>query len=130
MPHMVMAHDVDPKQAILDKIGDISGVRLFFRNILIGVYVRPKVTASGIHLSDNTVQEDVYQGKVGVVLKMGPGVLKDGDGDADTDNILKVGDWVVVRPSDYVSLEINKTPCRMGIDSAIRMVIPHPDVVW
>ena len=49
----------------------IDGIDVLFNQVLIAVYERPKVTASGIHLPDQSTDEDRYQGKVGLVLKRG-----------------------------------------------------------
>ena len=44
--------------------------------VLVAIYVRPKVTKSGIHIPDQTLQEDEYQGKVGLVLSWGPELVR------------------------------------------------------
>jgi len=71
MPYTRMHHDVDPKESILKELGDISGIEVFNTHVLIATYVRPN-TKSGIHLTDKYVEEDKYQGKVGLVVKKGP----------------------------------------------------------
>ena len=52
MPFMVMQHEVDPKQKLLDELGDISNVEIFNNQLLVAVYIRPKKTKSGIILAD------------------------------------------------------------------------------
>lgn len=39
MPYAPMMHDVDPKQKILDEIGDISKFEVFNNQILVAVYI-------------------------------------------------------------------------------------------
>lgn len=41
-------------------------------NVLIAVFVRPEKTTGGVFLADRTRGEDEFQGRVGVVLAMGP----------------------------------------------------------
>jgi hypothetical protein len=54
------------------KIGDISTLTLAANNVLVAVYKRPEKTKSGIILTDQNRDEDNYQSKVGLVLKVGP----------------------------------------------------------
>lgn len=130
MPHMVMDHDTDPKEVIWKAVGDLSEVQVKYRNVLLGTYIRPKKTKSGLHLTDQTVGEDVYQGKAHLVLAMGPDAFASGDGEWDEINGVEEGDWVVIRAGDAWAVNINGQDCRMCIDAAIRMKVPHPDTVW
>ena len=61
MPSVAMVHDVDPKKALLDKVGDLSGIDVFGNDILVAVYKRPNKTKSGIILADSTLSEDKWQ---------------------------------------------------------------------
>ena len=130
MSIVAMDHKVDPKKDLLDKIGDISKFEIFSNQILVAVYIRPEKTKGGIYLTDNNRAEDKYQGKVGLVLKMGPSAFVD-----DTQNWFKditVGqdDWIVFRPSDGWSLEINGVLCRILDDTSVRGKVDRPDRVW
>lgn len=139
MPSTVMEHLVDPKDAILQKVGDISGVEVFGSDILLAVYERPQKTASGIILADQSRSEDKWQGKTHLVLKLGPTAFVDEDGNKFRD--IDEGDWVVVRPSDGQLVTLNTLKvtgvskdntllCRITPDNAIRMRITHPDQIW
>ena len=130
MSIVAMDHKVDPKKDLLDKIGDISKFEIFNNQILVAVYIRPEKTKGGIYLTDNNRAEDKYQGKVGLVLKMGPSAFVD-----DTQNWFKditVGqdDWIVFRPSDGWSVEINGVLCRILDDTSVRGKVDRPDRVW
>ena len=46
-------------------------------NVLVLQYVKPDVTASGIHLPNVVQKEDEYQGRTGLVLSVGPGAWAD-----------------------------------------------------
>jgi co-chaperonin GroES (HSP10) len=130
MPPMKMKHTIDPKKEILDAVGDIKEVEIFNNQILVGIYIRPQMTASGILLTDKTVDEDKYQGKVGLVLKMGPEAFVDESGKWFKNMKIKVGDWVVFRPSDGWSVSINGKSCRILDDVAVRGRVQSPDIVW
>lgn len=128
----LMQHDRDPAEAIREEVGDIESVQLFYSQILVGIYKRPERTRSGIILTDKARDEDVYQGKVGLVLKKGPTAFRD-----DPENKIffhnqdvQKGDWIVFRPSDGWALSLNGTTCRVLQDVHVRARIPQPDIVW
>jgi co-chaperonin GroES (HSP10) len=134
LPHVQMEHGVDPKAFLLEGLGDISDVELFHNNLIVAIYRRPEKTAGGIILTDKHRDEDVYQGKIGMVVKLGPNAFK-GD-DAWNWPDIKEGDWVVFRPSDGWSMSIRgkgKTDpvlCRRLKDTSIEGRIPNPDMIW
>lgn len=123
----------DPKKEILDRIGNLDGYEIANNELLCAIYMRPEKTAGGIILTANNLKEDIYQGKTLLVLKIGPGcVFK---------NLkIKVGDWVVARPSDSWPLDVlafddimehdKFVPCRMVYDDRIRARISKPNMVW
>lgn len=130
MPFMIMDHAVDPKQKLLDDLGDISNVEIFNNQILVAVYIRPAKTKSGIYLSEQSRDEDKMQGKVGLVVKKGPSAFVDEANEWFKDVSVEVNDWVVFRPSDGWSITVNNVLCRMIDDTAIRGKVDVPDRVW
>ena len=130
MPPMKMAHAIDPKTELLQEVGDIKEVEIFKNQILCAIYIRPQKTKSGIILTEKYVDEDKYQGKVGLVLKMGPEAFVDDSGKWFKNMKIKVGDWVVFRPSDGWSVSINGKSCRILDDVAIRGRVQSPDIIW
>lgn len=124
-----MKHDGDPKQAVLDSIGDISGRRLAGHQVLIATYIRPNVLQSGMVISEDVRTEDVYQGKVGLIVKMGPLAFSELGPAWDSENTPKIGDWVVYRPMDGFMTQHNGHPCRTLEDKQIREILDHPDIV-
>lgn len=120
-----------PEQTIIDAVGDISQLELTGVQVLVGTYIRPKKTGGGIILTDKTRDEDLYQGKTGLVLKVGPGAFIDGD-NADTKFQgfkVKPGDWIFYGVQDGLSLNINGHHCRIVEDVHVRGRIPNPDMV-
>ena len=130
MPPMIMEHDGDPKEKILEALGDLSNVEVFNTQVLVAVYIRPQKTKSGLYLSDKTIDEDRYQGKVGLLVKMGPHAFHDESGEWFNDTSFRLHDWLVYRPSDGWSITVNGVLCRMLSDTQIKMRIQSPDAVW
>lgn len=139
MPSTLMKHDTDPREALLQKVGDLSDVDVFGSDVLLGVYQRPDKTASGIILTDSHRDEDKWQGKTHLVLKMGPTAFVDDDGNKFRD--IDAGDWVVIRPSDGQLVTLNTLKrsgiskddtvlCRIADAAVIRMRVQHPDSIW
>lgn len=134
VPHRAIekvASASDPRQAILDAVGDLSGVKIAGDSVLIGTYIRPQKTAGGIIRPDINVQEDVWQGKVGLVLKWGNTAYQDTPEyvfhDADK---VSPGEWGIYKVGDAWSLNINGYPCRLVRDVNIRMQIDDPQIVF
>jgi len=130
MPAMLMEHDVDPRQKLLEEIGDISKVEVFNNQILVAVYLRPEKTKSGLYMPDAHRDEDKYQSKVGLVLKKGPMAFDDNTGQWFNGVTINTNDWIVFRPSDGWSITINGVICRMIDDVNVRGRVDHPDRVW
>lgn len=112
----------DPKQAIIDAVGDLTNEVVLWDLVLIGIYIQPEKTAGGIIRPLDVVREDEFQGKAGVILKFGEGV----------DNIwgLKEGDWVASSIKDGLPCHINGTSCRLVPYERIRLKLSDPSVVF
>jgi co-chaperonin GroES (HSP10) len=145
MPQAAIKHaqEFDPKREILDKIGDLAHFEIAANEVLLAIYQRPEQTSGGIILTHNSLKEDIYQGKVGLVVKIGAACSFDIT-DAYSDTVFKLDvklhDWVVVRPSDTWALDINGNPklmekkdfvaCRLVRPRNIRARIRDPLVIW
>lgn len=130
MPYMVMQHDVDPKEKITAEVGDLSTVELFNNQILVGVYIRPQKTKSGIMLPGQTTDEDRFQSKVGLLLKKGPSAFEpNADGWFEGEEF-NVGDWLVFRPADGWSITVHGVLCRILNDTQVKGRVKAPDQVW
>jgi len=130
MPPMKMTHADNFKEDLLASLGDLNEIEVFNNNILVAIYIRPNKTKSGIFLTDDTTEQDKFQGKVGLVVKMGNSAFEDDTGRWFKGIKVKVGDWVVFRPSDGWSVAINSQPCRLMDDVVVRGRVKHPDLVW
>ena len=133
VPHRaisLVAESKNPKRTIIDTIGDLSGVDVLFNMVLIGTYIRPNVTKGGIIRPDANVQEDVWQGKAGLVLKIGPNAFVDDTDDSFYGQRVEVGEWCVYKVGDAWSLNINNYPCRLVRDSSIKLKVKDPNIVF
>ena len=139
MPATLVVHEEDPAETILDLAGDLEEVDIFNNKILVGVYQRENEakTAGGIILTHKTTDEDKYQSKVGLVLKMGPSAFVDFSDPPRwfIDQHIFLGDWVVYRPSDGWSLTLvskdskgkkQELLCRLLDDTSIMAKVEGP----
>lgn len=133
----------DTKADILAKLGDVSGFEIALNEVLLAIYERPEKTPGGIIQTHRTLKEDIYQGKVGLVVKIGGACRFEATDEASgvTFGIpIAMHDWVVVRPSDTWSLDVNGNPdalsredfvpCRLVKDRLIRAKVSNPASVW
>jgi len=118
-----MKHEKDPCLQILEEIGDLSGFQILNNEVLIAIYRRPEKTRGGIILTPNNLNEDLYQSKAGLVVKIGPS--------CEFPTVpIALHDWVIVRPSDTYALEVNFVSCRLTQDKFIRVKVATPGMVW
>ena len=111
------------------KVGDISAYReIFPTKVLCATLVREKI--GSIVLSDKSKDEDVYQGKAFLVLKLGACAYQNTDIVDYHGFGPKIGDWVEARPADGEHLKINGTDCRIFHERDIRGILEDPTIVW
>lgn len=130
MPFMKMDHNIDPSKKIIDEIGDLSGFEIFNNQVLVGIYIRPQRTKSGLYLSEKTTDEDRFQSKVGLLLKQGNSAFEPNpEGWFEGENF-QLHDWLVFRPSDGWNITVNNVLCRILNDTQIKGRVSDPDNVW
>lgn len=139
----------DQRQAILDAVGPkLSDFDPIYGNdVLTATYIEPEKTAGGILLPDSRLKESVYQGKVGLVLKLGCDAFKYREGYAffskERDEgdetyekrvaqlIPKIGEWVFYRPiGNLWKCTINGFACQFVRDSEIKGRITDPNTIF
>jgi len=128
MPNVAMLHRVDPRTELIQKFGNaLDGFEILNNEVLIATYMRPETTKGGIILTPKVLGEDVFQGKVGLVVKIGPSC------DFPTAPIA-LHDWVMIKSSDGLAMEIlagdTKIPCRLAMDKFVRVKLSNPELVW
>ena len=124
---MRMKHGGDPAKELMEKVGDLSSISIFGPKVLVAIYLRPNVTAGGIFLTDKAIDEDLYQGKIGLVIKTGPTAFQDSGWFQQGVN---VGDWVWFRASNGIAMKFNGVDCRFMEDVRIEGKVTEPDKIW
>jgi len=112
-----MLHDMKPTvdigAEIRRSVGDLSGIEVFGQQILVGIYLRGETTQGGI-IMPGLQKEDLYQGKVVLILKMGPTATSVMERDHDMKHLPnpwgarppRVGDWVFHSASQAFDLNV------------------------
>lgn len=119
---VTIAQSDNPKLALIKAVGDLTKEEVCWDLVLVATYFRPEKTKGGIIRPKENIQEDAFQGKVGMVLKTGP--------ECGNQPLLAMGDWVVYSVNDGWSITINETPCRIVPYDRIRMKISDPAKVF
>lgn len=133
---VTVEHTEDPKQALLARVGTVPDDLVQFSKIIVAIYQPPVVskTAGGIILTDQMQAEDLeefyWQGKVGLIVAMGPQAYEDDESTKFHGTKNKVGDWVWFMPSNGMAVEVNEVFCRVLRERDIIGTIPHPDMIW
>ena len=117
----------DPKKAITEAVGDLSGIDIFNNLILVGTYIRPEKSGGGIFIPQTSLKEDEYQSKCGLILKRGPLAFED---EAFEGQDADVGSWIVYRVNDGWPVHINGVACRVIQDVQVRLKLATPDLVF
>jgi len=118
------------EEDIRKQIGDLSRFTVMHNQVLVAIFIRPEKTAAGIYLPNQTLKEDVWQGKVGLVLKKGPLAFVS-DNRTDFGGLdVEPGDWAVFRVSDGLQLNVNGVVCRLVEDVHIKAVTPDPLLIY
>ncbi len=126
----LIANSKNPRVDIVKAVGPLTGVSVKFNWVLVGTYIRPEKTAGGIIRPHINVAEDEWQGKVGLVLKLGSMAFQDDEETLFKGEKVEVGDWAVYHVGDARSMNINGYPCRMIRDSSIRMTVDDPNIIF
>jgi len=127
-----VAHEEDPRQVLLNRVGDLSEMDLLYNQVLCAIYEMPKdaKTKGGLFIPEKTRDESLWQGKAMLVVKLGNTAFQDDEHFKFNGQRVDVGDWIVARAADGHMLELNSVPMRIYRDTHIIAKIPNPDYVW
>lgn len=132
IPHRAVeavSQSKDAKKTIFDMVGDLNDIEVIGDTVLVGIFIRPEKTSGGIWRPTSNVQEDVWQGKVGLVLKWGPDAFRNPETGGLYPQSAGIGEWCVFKVGDGWSVNINDYPCRLVRDVAIRMKVKDPSII-
>lgn len=95
-----LAQARDQKQEILSKAGDLSGHQVLGDLVLVATYIEPEKSQGGIYMPQKRLDESRFQGKVGLVLKLGPMAFQYDGAYPYEGPVPSVGEWVQYRAAD------------------------------
>jgi co-chaperonin GroES (HSP10) len=137
-------HLVIPRQTIekFSKINDIdtyvkevnaqvkpNDIDVYLNRILCAVYISSEKTPGGIYRPHDNIAEDIWQGKIALVLKVGKSAFKD-TAEIQFDGMgVKPGDWVSFKIGNSTQVEYNHYPCRIVLDHYIETRLPDPRIL-
>lgn len=123
--------DQCPKKVVMDTVGKaLENVHVFGNRVLVATAPSCERSKGGIILTDKSVDENRYQGKVGLVLKMGEGAFKyDGSYEWEGKKPV-VGSWVFYRTPDSWECGLGGVSCRFIRDEHIIGEVNSPDAIW
>lgn len=130
------AAEHDPAKPLLDAVGDTSDYEVCHNQILVATYIAPEKVGSIIR-PDAHISEDRYQGKVGLVLKVGPLAFVDDSRTKYGGVTVKPGDWILYRNTDAWEIfvrdrrKINDgVSCRLIEDVFVKMKVSDPSLIY
>lgn len=114
---VLVHHDIDPADEIREDVGVLCDeFQPIGADILIVMYERintkggeERKTAGGLLIpttAKTTASDDKFQGKVGLVMKMGPIAFTEDDQHRWGGVVPKVGDWVIVNINETFSFDL------------------------
>src|ERR1700679_1608399 len=121
--------DTDPKKVLQREVGKLD-CEVFHSQVLIAHYIRPAKSKGGVWFSDNTVQEDRWQGNIGLVLAVGPGAFKDCGVAEFHGKKVVAGDWVMFSAADGLAFFYKQVPCRLFQATRILMKVTEPEFYY
>lgn len=129
--HKTPEYATNPHKAILDFILPyIEKVRVFPTKILVATYRQPERTEGGLILTDTSLDEDMYQGACGLVLKVGDAAYKDDATTTFTGFKVEPLEWITFRAAHGSARAIAGLHCRFLKDDLVEGVIEDPTLVW
>jgi hypothetical protein len=119
---------------VREKIGSLDGYTVMGSSVLVATYIKPRKTAGGIFLTEKTVDEDRWQGKVGLVLKLGEDAFRytytSGGAYDYTGPKPEVGTYIAFHTSDAREVGIKGISCKLIDASLIKLIVPNPDDIY
>lgn len=119
----------DPKQALIDAVGNLSGVEVLSDLVLVATFIRSEKIGSLI-MPDSYIKEDEFQGKAGLVLKSGPLAYADWEEGDEQGQNARLHTWVVCAVKDGWPVTLNGTACRLVPYDKIRLRVADPALIY
>ena len=126
-----LAQAPNPRIGLIKELGDLTKIAVMSNRVLVAIFIAPEKTKGGLIRATQTIKEDVYQGCVGLVVKLGKTAFRD-EPQTHTyfhEQRVKIGDWVLFRPGDGKRVQINGVDCRLIEDVLIDGVLEDPEII-
>jgi co-chaperonin GroES (HSP10) len=118
------------KEMLLAMLGDMSGQRPLGNRVVVATYVTRQRSKGGIIYVDKRKDNSRYEGKIGLVIAVGPTAFRY-DGSYEWEGPKpKVGDWVWYRASDAPERFIKDVSCRTIEDDRIEGITDDPVAIF
>lgn len=116
--------------ALLDP--HLTNYRVGGSDLLVAIYIPPEMTAGGIIKIQKSQQENIFQGKVGLVLQLGPIAFKRDRFNCTWDGITaKADDWVVFRfANTSLDMYLGGVAVQHIDHEHIRAVVDDPTAIY
>lgn len=125
-----IAEDLDDPKTVLQRAVGKLDCEVLHSQILIAHYIRPAKSKGGIWFADKQIEEDRWQGNIGLVLAVGPGSFVDDGVATFHGKKIVAGDWVMFNPADGQAFFYKQVPCRLFQDTRILMKITDPEIYY
>lgn len=108
----------------------LAGTEVLGSDVLVATYVEPEKRGS-LFIPQKSVQESIFQGRIGLILKMGSTAFKYTKGGYAWEGPKpQVGDWILFRFADAWELYLSGVSCRVVDAEVVRAIIEKPEVVF
>lgn len=121
----------DPKAVILDRLQEsVDKIEIYGSRVLVATAPAREASKGGIIYTQKAKDENRFQAKIGLVLKLGSEAFKYNGRYEWEGPRPDVGDWVFYRTSDSMECGISGASCRVIFDDLIMGKVSGPDLIW
>lgn len=125
-----MVHVRDPRLDLQESLARyIGGIDLIGPEVLVAVYKRPEKTKGGVFITQAKQDEERFQGVAALVIKIGRLAFVEDDRRKFPIKP-KIGDWIMHKANEGLSVHVGPVQCRLVEDVHIRAIIDRPDIVF
>jgi co-chaperonin GroES (HSP10) len=118
------------KKEVFENLTDLEKHKPLFDKVLVATYLEPSKTKGGVILPDKNREEGRFQGKMGLILALGPTAFEY-DGPYKYEGIKpQVGDWVLHYPSNTREFFLYNYSCRLVPSDLLELVSGDPSAIW
>ena len=124
----------DPRGFLLERCFWIETCTVFHNWVITATYFLPEYLgesrAKGIILPDQTHDDALYQGKIGLVIGKGPLAFRDDEHVKFQGQDVKIGEWVQYDVMEGRQFTADRVHCRRLKDTQIVMRVPDPRLIY